>query len=126
MAHAHDPTRRVRVEETEYREPVAHEMPAHAAPSPVTVFVNLVYVLFGLLEVLLVLRFLLKLGNANTGNQLVAALYGITDPLVAPFFNIFPAPTGAPLIEVAALLAIAFLVLVEALIIALARAVSRA
>ena len=49
-------------------------------------------------------------------------LYGITEPLVAPFRGIFAQPAGTPIVEVAALLSIVFFVLVAALIVALVRA----
>jgi len=77
---------------------------------------------FTVLEVLLVVRFALKLFGANAEQPLAAALYGVTDPLVAPFRGIFAQPAGTPVIEIGTLLAIVFFMLVAALTVALARA----
>ena len=85
---------------------------------------QLVYLVFGIFEVLLLIRFIMKLGNANSANGVIAALYGVTEPLVRPFFGIFPQPGTGPQIEIATLLSIAFLVLVEALIVAIIRALT--
>lgn len=119
-----EPTRRVTtVEERgtpEHVEQVEHVTEGYAATRTLMRFV---YLIFGVLQVLLAVRFILKLGNANSANGLVSALYGATDPLVRPFLTVFPQPNAEAQTEIAALLAIAFLVLVEALIIALVRAV---
>ena len=40
-------------------------------------------------EIVLVLRFVFKLLGANPGSAFVSFLYGISDPLVAPFRGIF-------------------------------------
>ena len=77
---------------------------------------------FTVLEVLLLVRFTLKLFGANAEQGLVSAIYGITEPLVGPFRGIFAQPAGTPVVEIAALLAIIFFVLVAALILAIVRA----
>ncbi len=46
---------------------------------------------FGLIEAVLVLRLALELLGANPGAGFIAWIYGITDPLVAPFVGAFPA-----------------------------------
>lgn len=120
---AHEPTRRVRVEERTVEEHGVSERHVDAAYATRTIL-QIVYLVFGVLEVLVVIRFLMKLGNANSANAVIAALYGVTEPLVRPFFGIFPQPAAGAQIEIAALLAIAFLVLVEALVVALVRALS--
>jgi uncharacterized protein YggT (Ycf19 family) len=74
------------------------------------------------LEVLLLVRFTLKLFGANEEQRLASAIYGITEPLVAPFRGIFAQPAGTPVVEIATLLSVVFLVLVAALIVALVRA----
>ncbi len=43
---------------------------------------------------LLVVRFVLMLGNANSASGVVATIYGITDPLVRPFIGVFPRDRG--------------------------------
>jgi uncharacterized protein YggT (Ycf19 family) len=123
---AHEPTRRVHVEEDRVERPVVRERRAAAYDSAYAtrVILQLVYLIFGIFEVLLLIRFIMKLGNANTANGVIAALYGVTEPLVRPFYGIFPQPGAGPQIEIAALLAIAFLVLVEALIVAIIRALT--
>ena len=77
---------------------------------------------FTVLEVLLLVRFFMKLFGANADQPLVSAIYGITEPLVAPFRGIFAQPAGTPVMEIAALLATIFYVLVAALVIAAVRA----
>lgn len=93
-----------------------------AVASPVWTVTRVVTLLFTVLEVLLLLRFLFRLLGANASQPLIAALYGVTDPLVRPFEGIFSIPPGAA-VDIAALLAIVFLFLVAALIVALVRAI---
>jgi uncharacterized protein YggT (Ycf19 family) len=73
---------------------------------------------------LLLLRFIFKIAGANANQPLVAALYGFTELMVRPFQGIFPEPAGPPVLDVAALLAIVFLFLIGALIVALVRAIT--
>lgn len=93
-----------------------------AVASPVWTVTRVVTLIFTVLEVLLLLRFLFRLLGANPSQPLIAALYGVTDPLVRPFEGIFSIPPGAA-VDIAALLAIVFLFLVAALIVALVRAI---
>ncbi len=137
MAIRHDdhPTERVeRVERIEH----VHDQPSMttaptgpnvnvgsaASPTPVWTVTSVVTLLFTVLEVLLLLRFVFKIAGANANQALVAALYGVTDPLTRPFQGIFPEPQGPPVLDVAALLAIVFLFLIGALIVALVRAIT--
>ncbi len=83
---------------------------------------RVVTLLFTVLEVLLLLRFILKLFGANANQPLVSGLYRITEPLVRPFQGIFPEPSGA--LDLAALLAVAFFFLIAALIVAVVRAIT--
>jgi uncharacterized protein YggT (Ycf19 family) len=85
---------------------------------------RIVTLLFTVLEVLLLLRFVLKLFGANANQALVSGLYGITEPLVRPFQGIFPEPSGPPALDLAALLAVAFFFLIAALIVAIVRAIT--
>ena len=123
---AHEPTRRVHVEEDRIERPVVRErrVATYDGAYATRVILQLVYLVFGIFEVLLLIRFIMKLGNANTANGVIAALYGVTEPLVRPFYGIFPQPGAGPQLEIATLLAIAFLVLVEALIVAIIRALT--
>ncbi len=136
MAIRHDehPTERVeRVERVE----ILHDGPAATTPSaanvnvggtpapkPVWTVTSVVTLFFTVLEVVLLLRFVFKLAGANANQPLVAALYGITEPLVRPFQGIFPEPAGPPILDITALLAIVFLFLIGALVVALVRAIT--
>jgi len=123
---AHEPTRRVHVEEDRTETPVVRERRTTTYDSAYAtrVILQLVYLLFGIFEVLLLIRFIMKLGNANSANGVISALYGVTEPLVRPFYGIFPQPGAGAQLEIAALLSLAFLVLVEALIVAVIRALT--
>jgi uncharacterized protein YggT (Ycf19 family) len=85
---------------------------------------RIVTLLFTVLEVLLLLRFILKLFGANANQALVSGLYRVTEPLVRPFQGIFPEPTGPPVLDLAALLAVAFFFLIAALVVAIVRAIT--
>jgi len=85
---------------------------------------RIVTLLFTVLEVLLLFRFVLKLLGANANQPLVSGLYRITEPLVRPFQGIFPEPAGPPALDLAALLAVAFFFLIAALVVAIVRAVT--
>jgi uncharacterized protein YggT (Ycf19 family) len=113
------------------------ERPASVAPAsqvnvnasanpyaPVWTVTRVVTLLFTVLEVLLLIRFALKLLGANPAQPLVAGLYGITEPLVRPFQGIWPQTSTPAVIDLPALLAIVFLFLVAALVVALVRAIA--
>ena len=51
-----------------------------------------IYLLFGLLEGLIAIRFVLRLLGANPAAAFAAFIYGITAPFVAPFVGIFGTP----------------------------------
>ena len=85
---------------------------------------RVIALLFTVLEVLLLIRFFLKLLGANAEQGLVSTINALTDPLVAPFRGIFSQPAGTPVIEIAALLAIIFFILAAALSLGLVRALT--
>jgi len=85
---------------------------------------RVIALVFIVAEVLLLVRFTLKLLGANAEQPLVAAITGLTEPLVAPFRGIFTQPGGTPVVEIAALLSIVFFVLVAAFSVAVVRAVT--
>jgi uncharacterized protein YggT (Ycf19 family) len=97
-----------------------------ATTSTVWTVTRVVTLLFTVLEVLLLLRFILKLTGANAQQALVSGLYQVTEPLVRPFQGIFPEPAGPPVLDLAALLAIVFFLLLGALVVALVRAITSA
>jgi uncharacterized protein YggT (Ycf19 family) len=62
----------------------------------------------GLLEILLGLRFLLKLIAANPNSGFAVFIYGITKPFLAPFTALVGTPTsGGTILEVTTLIAMA-------------------
>lgn len=99
--------------------------PAAAASDAVTIVTRVVMLVITVLEALLLFRFVFKLTGANASQPLISWLYAFTEPLVRPFQGIFPEPRApAVVIDVAALLAIVFLLLVGWLIVALVRAIA--
>lgn len=97
-----------------------------AAPSDaVTIVTRVVMLVITVLEALLLFRFVFKLLGANASQPMISWLYAFTEPLVRPFQGIFPEPrTPAIVIDVPALLAIVFMLLVGWLIVALVRAIA--
>jgi uncharacterized protein YggT (Ycf19 family) len=85
---------------------------------------RVIALVFTVLEVLLLVRFTLKLLGANSEQPLASAIYGITEPLVVPFRGIFAQPDGTPVVEIATILSVIFFVLLAALIVAIVRAVT--
>lgn len=51
---------------------------------------RIVYVIVGIIEALLAFRFVFLLLGANSAAGFVDFIYRLTDPLVAPFYGIFP------------------------------------
>jgi uncharacterized protein YggT (Ycf19 family) len=49
------------------------------------------YFILGLVEAILGLRFILRLFGANSANDFVSWVYDVSQPILEPFFNIFPA-----------------------------------
>ena len=85
---------------------------------------RVIALVFTVVEVLLLVRFTLKLLGANAEQPLASAIYGITEPLVGPFRGIFAQPAGTPVVEIATILSVIFFVLLAALIVAIVRAVT--
>ncbi len=56
--------------------------------------VQLVYLLFGVIEGLIAIRFVLKALAANASAGFAEFIYGITGPLVAPFYGLFGNPAA--------------------------------
>ena len=121
-------TQRVTVERVEpahehvVEQPVVREVadPVVPALSPVDTIRRIVWLVFGVLQALIVLRFVLLLLGANEGNDVVAFVIGVTDPFVEPFRGMFSldSVSGASgsVLDVAALVALVAWTLVEALI----------
>jgi hypothetical protein len=60
---------------------------------PKTTIANLVWYLYGLVAILLAIRFVLKLTGANSMNGFVSFIYSVTHVLSAPFDSIFGVST---------------------------------
>jgi hypothetical protein len=105
-------TRRTIVEET-------------ARPTPALVLQRIVALLFGILQVLLILRILLLLLGANHANAIVDAIIQVTNPFVEPFRGMFRFDTidtaRGSVFDMAALVALVGWSLIESLIIAVLR-----
>jgi YggT family protein len=61
--------------------------------TPFVWIVNSIYWLLGLLEILLGLRFLLRLFAANPQNEFARLINNLSAPLIAPFSTLFISPT---------------------------------
>ena len=100
-----------------------------AGPGPASVAARIVTFVFGILQVLLVLRIILLLLVANQGNDIVSFVLGVTNPFVEPFRGMFQldrvtADQGSTL-DVAAIVALIGWTLIEALVLAGIRIFSR-
>jgi uncharacterized protein YggT (Ycf19 family) len=110
------------VHERVVEHPVVREVaePVTPALSPVDTIRRAVWLVFGVLQVLIVLRFVLLLLGANESNDIVSFVIGVTDPFVEPFRGMFSldSVSGASgsVLDVAALIALVAWTLVEALI----------
>jgi hypothetical protein len=64
---------------------------AYTSPSTKPLYrgTQIVWYILGILESLLIFRFILKLLAANPGAGFTEFIYGITHPFVAPFLNVF-------------------------------------
>lgn len=106
-------------------ETVVTQQPGYAATEQVTrdvaaerrqtwFMVNrIMWSVVGLLEVLLGLRFVLKLIAANPESGFAAFIYGITGPFIAPFALLVGTPTtGGIILEVTTLIAMAVYALI--------------
>lgn len=91
-----------------------------------TVIMRVVWFVFGVIEILIAVRFVLKLLGANTETGFVQMIYSVSGIFMAPFVAIFktqPVSTGGEF-EWSALAAIAIYALVAWGLTALVRAVS--
>ncbi|HLZ26725.1 MAG TPA: YggT family protein [Chloroflexota bacterium] len=100
-------------------ETVAYDPYANKRIAAVRV-IQLVYLIFGLIEGLIAIRFVLKALGANASAGFAQFIYGITTPLVAPFYGLFgnPASQGSVL-EVHSIVALVVYALLAWLIVRL-------
>jgi YGGT family protein len=74
---------------------------------------QILYLLLGIVETLIIIRVVLKLLAANSGVGFVRFAYGVSAPLMAPFQGIFPTPVSHnSVLELSSLVAIAVYALV--------------
>ena len=96
-----------------------------SGPSPLTVVRRVVGLIFGIFIALILLRFILLLLGANSDNGIVDAIYGLSEPLVAPFRGVFSlnriSPNGVSTLDIAALVAIVGWTLIWLLVYAILR-----
>ena len=79
--------------------------------------VQAIYLVFGIVEALIAIRFVLKLLAANPAAGFATFIYGLTAPLVAPFVGLFGAPqAGGSVLEFNALVALVVYALVAWLV----------
>ncbi|HEY0444780.1 MAG TPA: YggT family protein [Candidatus Limnocylindrales bacterium] len=93
-----------------------------SGPSAGEVIRRIVMLLFGILQALLIIRILLLLLVANTGNDVVSLILGATGPFVEPFrgmFQLDKVTAGRSMLDVAAIVALIAWTLIEALVVAL-------
>ncbi len=112
------------------REVVREERPRYAdgpryvaGPTPVDYVARIVKLLFGILQVLLILRIVFLLLIANRDNTIVQSILNITEPFVQPFVGMFRfddvrSGTGSVL-DIAAIVALIAWTIVEWLILAI-------
>lgn len=83
------------------------------AVSPAYRASQIVYLLLGIVEALMIIRVALKLLAANADVGFVRFIYGLSAPLVAPFQGIFPTPvSNTNVLELSSLVAIVVYALV--------------
>lgn len=101
------------VQEPVYREVVTGE-------SPASTLRRIVWLLFGVLQAMIIVRIALLLLGANEGNDIVSFVLGITDPFVEPFRGMFQldqvSGASGSVLDVAAIVALIAWTLVEALV----------
>ena len=93
-------------------------------PSPTGMISRLIVWIFGIVQLLLVLRIVLLLLAAREGNPLVQFIYDVSDLLVAPFRGILgldQVAAGATALDIAAIVALVGWTVVELILLGLVR-----
>ena len=86
--------------------------------------VNSIYSIIGIIEILLMLRFILRLLGANAQNEFARLINNLSAPFIAPFSTLFISPTsdsGANIFDVNIMIAIIAYGVLSYLLIALVR-----
>jgi uncharacterized protein YggT (Ycf19 family) len=100
----------------------AHER--DVSPSPLGMLTRLIIFLFGLIQLLIGLRIILLLFAARQSNDIVAAVYNISEVFVAPFRGILridEVQAGATALDIGAIVALIAWVVIELVVLALVR-----
>jgi uncharacterized protein YggT (Ycf19 family) len=98
------------------------------SPGPLYYVRRVISLLFGILFVLIIVRIVLLLLVANSGNDIVDFVYSVTEPFVAPFRGIFQfdqVVSGDATLDIAALVALIGWLLIYVLIMAILRIADR-
>ncbi|MDQ3643178.1 MAG: YggT family protein [Actinomycetota bacterium] len=109
--------------ETHVRESVVQRQVVEA-PDPLGVVRRFIVFIFGLIQLLLILRIVLLLFAARGSNDIVAAIYNISDIFVAPFRGILgrnEIQSGSTELDVAAIVALIGWTVIELVVLALLR-----
>ena len=94
------------------------------APSGAAMIERLIIWIFGIVQLLIILRIVLLLFAARDGNPIVNFVYSVTDLLVAPFRGIFginEIAAGATALDIAAIVALVGWTILELVILGLVR-----
>jgi uncharacterized protein YggT (Ycf19 family) len=87
--------------------PLVQPIATTSAVSLTSRAIQVVYLVLGIVEALLLVRVALKLLAANASTTFSALVYGVSQPLVAPFQGVFPTPTAhSNVLELSSLVAI--------------------
>jgi uncharacterized protein YggT (Ycf19 family) len=93
-------------------------------PTGVVVMQRIAALIFGIIQVLIILRIVLLLLIANRDNEIVNAILNVTNVLVEPFrgmFNLDHISASGSTLDVAAVVALVGWTLIEALVLAVIR-----
>lgn len=93
-------------------------------PTGLIVMQRIAALIFGIIQVLIILRIVLLLLIANRDNEIVSAVLSVTNVLVEPFrgmFNIDHLAASGSVFDVAAVVALVGWTLIEALVLAVIR-----
>ncbi len=118
------------------REVVREERPRYAdgpryvaGPTPVDYVARIVKLLFGILQVLLILRIVFLLLIANRDNTIVQTVLSLTDPFVSPFVGMFRfsdvRSSSGSVLDIAAIVALVGWSLIEWIILAVLNVFNR-
>ena len=109
-------------------QPPAYRSPAYQSPrmSSTERACQIVYLVFGVIEALVLIRILLKLLAANPDAGFSSFMYAITEPFVTFFQGVFPTPASrGSVLELSSVLAIIVYALLAYIIVRVIRIVSR-